>query len=30
MRRYDDLTKVKGKQVPGLAHYQIHLTAVAI
>jgi len=30
LRRYDDLAKVKGKQVPGLAHYQTHLTVVAI
>jgi phosphonate degradation associated HDIG domain protein len=30
LRRYDDLAKVKDKQVPGLAHYQTHLTAVAI
>ena len=30
LRRYDDLAKVKDKQVPRLAHYQTHLTAVAI
>jgi phosphonate degradation associated HDIG domain protein len=30
LRRYDDLAKVKDKQVPGLAHYQTHLTAAAI
>lgn len=25
LRRYDDLAKVKDKQVPGIAHYQAHL-----
>ena len=30
LRRYDDLAKVKDKKVPGLAHYQTHLTAVAL
>lgn len=30
LRRYDDLAKVKDKPVPGLEHYQTHLTAVAI
>jgi phosphonate degradation associated HDIG domain protein len=30
LRRYDDLAKVKDKQVPRLEHYQAHLAAVAI
>jgi phosphonate degradation associated HDIG domain protein len=30
LRRYDDLAKVKDKQVPGLAHYQTHLQHAAL
>jgi phosphonate degradation associated HDIG domain protein len=30
LRRYDDLAKVKDKQVPGLAHYQAHLATVML
>jgi len=30
LRRYDDLAKVKDKQVPGLAHYQARLAEVAL
>ena len=30
LRRYDDLAKVKDKQVPGLAHYQTHLQPAAL
>jgi phosphonate degradation associated HDIG domain protein len=30
LRRYDDLAKVKDKPVPGLAHYQAHLSHAAL
>jgi phosphonate degradation associated HDIG domain protein len=30
LRRYDDLAKVKDKQVPGLAHYQTYLQLAAL
>ena len=30
LRRYDDLAKVKDKQVPGLAHYQTHFQYAAL
>lgn len=30
LRRYDDLAKVKDKQVPGLAHFQTHLQHAAL
>jgi predicted HD phosphohydrolase len=30
LRRYDDLAKVKDKQVPGLAHYQTYLQHAAL
>lgn len=29
LRRYDDLAKVKGKQVPGLSHYAEHLRQIS-
>ena len=30
LRRYDDLAKIQDKVVPGLEHYEEHLTQVAI
>jgi phosphonate degradation associated HDIG domain protein len=30
LRRYDDLAKVKDKPVPGLEHYQVHLSHAAL
>jgi len=30
LRRYDDLAKVPAKQVPNLAHYNVHLQQVAL